>query len=268
MARILISLMVLIAGTLFGQAQSGSVPPATGSVVQSLNQASWSELEEGLSLLRSRTPEGLIVTAYRISPRRFEFSIVTQLENTGSRAREIGEQTGAVLVTNAGFFAINGNNRLYSIGYLRLQDRVLSKGWSDAGGTITFLPDGPVLKPTHEGIPQNQHDVLQSRPMIVEPGANWAMGSNSGARKLRTVLCTLANGDVILTTISRVGLTLFEAGWLFRSVSEGGFFGCDAAIALDGGGSTQLWHSGYPQYSFLGISPVHNFLVVRQREAP
>ena len=226
------------------------------------------ELEEGLSLLRVLTPQGLVVTAYRISPDRFEFSVVTQSENTGSRVKDIGEQSGAVLATNAGFFAINGNSRLYSIGYLRLRGKVLSKGWSDAGGTVSFHPEGLSLKPTHEGIPQGEHDVLQSKPMIIEPGGKWAMGSNIGAAKLRTLLCTMENGDVVLTTISRFGLTLFEAGWLLRSPEEGGFFGCDAAVALDGGRSTQLWHSGNPQYSFAGITPVHNFLIVRQREAP
>jgi len=244
------------------------VPRATEPVVKSLKQAGWAELEEGLFLLRTLTPGGVVVTAYRVSPENFEFSIITQSEKTGSRAKDIGEQAGAVLVTNAGFFAINGNSRLYSIGYLRLDGRVLSKGWESAGGTVTFLPDGLSLKPTHEGIPQNDFNVLQSRPMIIEPGANWAMGSNFGAPKLRTLLCTLESGEVILATISRVGLTLFEAGWLLRSVEDGGFFGCDAAIALDGGRSTQLWHSGNPQYSFAGITSVHNFLVVRQRETP
>jgi len=266
--RLFFSIVLFLAGAVVANAQTGATPPAAKPALNSLKQASWMELEEGLSLLRILTPQGVVVTAYRVSPKRFEFSVVTQSRKTGSRVKEIGEATGAVIATNAGFFAVNGNNRLYSIGYLRLGGEVLSKGWVSAGGTVTLMPNGLSLKPTHEGIPQNEFDVLQSRPMIIEPGGIWSMGSNSGAPKLRTLLCTLKNGDVILVTISRFGLTLFEAGWLLRSPSDGGYFGCDAAIALDGGRSTQLWHSGNPQYSFSGITPVHNFLIIRQREIP
>lgn len=92
------------------------------------------------------------------------------------------------------------------------------------------------------------------------------MGSNSGLAKPRTILCTLDDGDVILLTVTRFGLTLYEAGWLMRSKEEGGFFGCDAALAFDGGRSTQVWYSGDEKYSSSGISPVHNFFVVRQKE--
>lgn len=268
MTRLSFSIVVFLASVTLALAQADKTPSAAKTALNSLKQANWMELEEGLSFLRTLTPQGVVITAYQISPKRFEFSVVTQSKKTGSRAKDIGEATGAVIATNAGFFAVNGNSRLYSIGYLRLGGEVLSKGWSSAGGTVTFTPDGLSLRPTHEGIPQNEFDVLQSRPMIIEPGGIWSMGSNSGAPKLRTLLCTLKSGDVILVTISRFGLTLFEAGWLLRSQSDGGYFGCDAAVALDGGRSTQLWHSGNPQYSFPGITPVHNFLIIRQRETP
>lgn len=261
---VLIACLVLSSMPAF--AQSSQPPTATASVVSGLKQAQWRELEDGLEVIRTITPAGLVLTAYRISPKQFEFSFVTQINDTGSRAKTIGEREGAVLVSNAGFFAVNSSGKLYSIGYLRLNGTVLSKGWNEAGGTITLAENEILLQPTHAGIPQNKYDVLQSRPMLIEPGAQWAMGSNSGTPKLRTLLCTLSDGTVVLATVTRVGLTLFEAGWIFRKPSEGGFFGCDSAIALDGGRSTQIWHSGEPGYSFVGITPVHNFIVVRQRE--
>ncbi len=249
-----------------GFAQSSNTPPEVKPVLSALAQARWQNLEEGLDVMKVITPDGLVLAAYKISPDNFSFSVAVQSEDQGARAREIGEREGAVLVTNAGFFAVNGSGGLYPIGYLRVDDEVLSKGWADAGGTITFGDRSISLLPTEDGIPQHEFDVLQSRPMLIEPGGNWAMGSNAGPVKFRTLLCTLSDGEVILATITRVGLTLFEAGWLLRETDQGGFFGCDAAIALDGGRSTQVWHSGEPQYSFDGFTPVYSFLVVRQRE--
>lgn len=266
LVRIFLCFVILGFGIGQGSAQSNDTPSKVVPVLNALKQARWETLQAGLDVLKVITPEGLVVTSYRISPRQFSFSVALQSGSSGSRVREIGEREGAVIVTNAGFFAVNTGGQFYSIGYLRLNDKVLSKGWPKAGGTITFEDGALTLKPSHSGIPQNEFDVLQSRPMIIEPNGQWAMGSNSGAVKFRTLLCTLESGEVLLTTITRLGLTLFEAGWLLRSQAENGFFGCDAAIALDGGRSTQVWHSGEPQYSFSGFTPVHNFLVIRQRE--
>lgn len=247
-------------------AQVVETPEKTKEVVGSLSQASWQSLEDGMDVLRSVTQAGMVITAYRISPERFTFDVELQDKPDGSRARAIGEQGGAVLAINGGFFAQREDGALYSIGYLRLGDQVLSKGWPNSGGLIVFENEGPKLLPSQAGIPTSGPDVLQTRPMLLEPGGKWAMGSNSGDAKLRTLFCRKANGDVILVVISRVGLSLFEAGWMLRSRDEGGFFGCDAAVALDGGRSTQVWYSGDPAYSFPGFTSVHNFLLVRQRD--
>ena len=108
--------------------------------------------------------------------------------------------------------------------------------------------------------------MLQTRPMILEPGGHWAMGSNLGETKLRTLLCRKANADIIFVLVTRVGLSLYEAGWMLRAPKNGGFFDCDSAVALDGGRSTQVWYSGDPAYSFSGFTAVNNFLVIRQKE--
>ncbi len=251
---------------LSAHAEFGKAPEVTRDVVRSLSQASWQSLEGGLEVLRSVTQSGMVVTAYRISSQRFTFEVNLQRQPDGSRARQIGERSGAVLTTNGGFFAQRDNGSLYPIGYLRLGGEVLSKGWPSSGGLIVFEDDGPKLLPSHEGIPKAGPDVLQTRPMLLEPGGQWAMGSNLGETKLRTLFCRKAGGDIILVLVTRVGLSLFEAGWMLRKPEEGGFFDCDSAVALDGGRSTQVWYSGDPTYSFAGFTPVHNFLVIRQRD--
>lgn len=267
LVRIFLVLAVLSFGAAPHTVHANETPPQAVPVINALKQGRWENLEDGLDVLKVITTDGLVVTSYRISPDQFDFSVALQSGDNGSRAREIGEREGAVIVTNAGFFAVTESGRLYPIGYLRIGDRVHSKGWPDAGGTVSFKDSGLTLRPSGAGIPQDKFDVLQSRPMLIEPGGAWAMGSNAGPVKFRTLLCTLFNGDVILATVTRLGLTLFEAGWMLRAIEDQGYFGCDAAIALDGGRSTQVWHSGETQYSYPGFTPVHNFLVVRQREA-
>lgn len=244
-----------------------TIPRTSKIVVSALDSAQWSPLEEGIDVIRAITETGIVMTAYKVSSEEFEFSIVPQLSENGSRAREIGEQEGAVLVSNAGFFAQNLKGNLYPIGYLRLDGDLHSKGWHDEGGILSWGKDGSLqLTPTHIGIPRSDRDALQSRPMFIEPGGRWAMGSNLGEAKNRTVLCKLPDGDVILAVVTRVGLSLFEAGWIMRDRKDGGFFGCSAALALDGGRSTQVWYSGSDTYSFSGAVPVHNFLVISARD--
>ena len=247
-------------------AQTPNLPDEARKVVVSLNASQWQELENGLQVIRAITEDGVVMTSFKISQENFAFSIETQKSDSGSRAKEIGEQEGAVALANAGFFAITSSSALYSIGYLRLNGQVLSKGWPSAGGIVSFKPEGIELTPTHQGIPTGTFDAIQSKPMLIEPGGVWAMGSNAGSAKPRTILCQLEGGDLILSTITRSGLTLYEAGWVMRDTSVGGFFGCDVALAFDGGRSTQIWYSGDEKYSSSGISPVHNFFVVRQKE--
>ncbi|MEM9330519.1 MAG: phosphodiester glycosidase family protein [Pseudomonadota bacterium] len=247
-------------------AQLADVPDRTKETVGALRQGNWQELEYGLNVMRVITQSGLVITAYRISPRQFSFEVVLQKQQKGSRAQVIGEQEGAVLAINGGFFAQTENGALYSIGYLRQDGNVLSKGWKDSGGLIHFTEGGPELLPTHGGIPQTAFDVLQTRPMIIEPGSKWAMGSNLGELKHRTLLCKLKNGEMVFVLITRSGMSLYEAGWILRPEKEGGFFGCDSAVALDGGRSTQVWYSGRPEYSYAGLAPVQNFIIVRQIE--
>lgn len=242
-----------------------NTPEASVSVVRALNASLWQELEDGLQVIRAITEDGVEIKAFKISPDNHSFSIELQNGATGSRVKDVAERTGAVVAVNAGFFASNESS-LYSVGYLRINGAVVSKGWNADGGVISFKPDRIELTPTHNGIPSGDFDVIQSKPMLIEPGGKWAMGSNSGLAKPRTIICTLEDGNVILLTVTRFGLTLFESGWIMRSSEDGGFFGCDAALAFDGGRSTQIWYSGDEKYSSSGISAVHNFFVVRQKE--
>ncbi|MCB1429282.1 MAG: phosphodiester glycosidase family protein, partial [Nitratireductor sp.] len=98
------------------------------------------------------------------------------------------------------------------------------------------------------------------------PGGKWAMNTNQQKLRPRTIVCTFGNDSFLLAVISGSGMSLYEAGWLMRDAGVGGYFGCDAALAMDGGGSTQLWVSSDTSLGIVGETPVNNALVVKRRK--
>lgn len=226
----------------------------------------WREIEPGLSVMLAMADTGLTMTAFRISPDRFRLDVAVQKEATGERVEVVGPREGAVIAVNGGFFAERvADGHLSSVGLLRTHGRDFSPAWPDAGGFLMLSSEPVAIRPSVNGAPENVDDVLQSRPLLIEPGGVWAMNTNQGHVRRRTIVCLQKQGDIVLFTISRRGLSLYEAGWLMRGPDVGGYFDCDTALALDGGGSTQLWVAGHPDWSFSGETPVHNVLLVRRR---
>lgn len=241
------------------------IPLKTQEIVESLNDAEWQKISDGLRSIRVITPSGIMLSAFGISPEHFDFEIVLQDQKKGNWANELTKPEGALIVTNGGFFAERPNGELYSVGYLKLDGQVRSRAWKNTGGFISFLSDGLKFSPAAAGIPNGDGDVLQSKPMMIEPGGKWAMRSNLGQVKHRSILCRMDDGEILLTTITRGGLSVYEAGWVMRDIGDGGYFGCDSALALDGGRSTQIWFADKPEYSFPGLARVHSFLMVKPK---
>ena len=154
LARWVICLIVLFGLTTHVSASSvDNAPSGILPVINALEQSRWEQLQDGLAVKRALVPGGLIVTAYKIDPRHFSFSVSVNASDKGSTAKSIGEREGAVLSTNAGFFAISSSGDLYPVGYLRIDGSVLAKSWSDAGGTISFVDGGVRLLPTSLNAP-------------------------------------------------------------------------------------------------------------------
>jgi len=266
-ALIVVTMIAAISFSLptYSQSESGTIPDKTTEVVNTLKEAKWEQIDEGLRSIRVTTPQGLILNAFGISPAHFSFEVGVQDAKSGDWAKDVVAREGALIAANAGFFAEKENGELYSVGYLKLDGDVHSKAWKNSGGFIYFNAQGLKLMPANGRVPNSEADILQTKPMIIEPGGVWAMRSNRGEIKHRSILCQLESGEVILTTITRGGLSIYEAGWVMRKVADGGFFGCDSALALDGGRSTQLWFSDRPEISYPGLTPVHNFLLVKRK---
>lgn len=240
------------------------VPERTRVIVTALKGSKWQEIQGGMGVLRAITPGGLVMTAFRISSEKFQLEIVASREKRGERATDIAGAMDIILAVNAGFFSEDTETgQLAPVGLMKLANKVSGVRWEKSGGYLVLEKGSVSLLPSTTGKPKVEGDVLQSKPMLIEPGGKWAMNTNQGRLERRTILCLQDDGNVVLSVITRSGASLYEAGWVMRNAREGGFFGCDSALALDGGGSTQIWVRDHPQFSFSGITPVHNFLVLK-----
>ena len=263
---VVLAIMLSPAGTVHAQ-ETDEAPQRTSVVREALESAAWEETEEGYFLIQARSESGQSIIAFRIPPDHFTFAITVQSEPKGERVEDFGDRTGALVAINGGFFGEEQKSgNLFPVGLLRVGGRNFSQAWDRAGGIAT-IEDGRVkLSASSAGVPERAENVLQSKPMLIEPGGKWAMNTNQGHLRPRSLLCVLANGEVVVVVVRGAGMSLYEVGWLMRAPETGGYFGCDAALALDGGGSTQLWVAGHDDLSFRGETPVHNALILRRRE--
>jgi exopolysaccharide biosynthesis protein len=241
-------------------------PPRAAEVISTLKFAQWEQLDDGLMLHQAYTALGTRLTALKMSADKFRFSIEQQSSPTGERASSVLERTSGHIAINGGFFGQKNDGSLYPVGQL-IDDGVShSTPWSNVGGYLAIGKEGnPDIIPSSNGLPAGIGDAVQTKPVLIEAGGLWAMNTNGTELARRSLVCILGDGDILLVVVSGGGLTLYEAGWILRSPKWGGFYDCDRAIAMDGGGSTQLQVRDNSQLDVTGLTPVQNLLVVHKR---
>ena len=166
-----------------------------------------------------------------------------------------------LLVANAGFFdrdKISG--RLLPAGQLRVAGRdalTPPLGWVRGALTISHAGDLAIqYQPTGQ-IPKfddlsGAHHLLQVGPVLVEPGTphpRFGMKRSKNLLAPRIALCLRANhfAFVIVEWERRPrergefvgGMDLYDLAWVLAAPVSSGGLACQAAIALDGGWSTQ-----------------------------
>lgn len=246
-----------------GIAKQVPAPPRAMQVVDHLRTVTFENLSPGIYSLRTLTPNAIEIVAFRVEAGSSKFELIQQVDHQGERVEQFGDRSGALIAFNGGFFSINNKGMKHSVGFLSIDGKQQSPAWRKSGGYLVFNNENVAILPTLGTVTPKGDAVLQSKPMLIEPGGNWAMNTNRGIPRKRTLVCQQKSGDIIVLAITGGGLSLFEAGWLMRGEDVGGLFDCDSALALDGGGSTQIWVKGRPDLSFSGETPVQNAVVIR-----
>ena len=254
-----------VCGVVVSAAQNHSAPPRTLLVTNHLKTQKYTEIVRGISVIKTRAPGGVELIALRVEQNNFKFGLVKQRNDWGNWVEDTGKQENALVAFNGGFFSINKEIHRIPVGLLKIDNVKYSSAWKKSGGYLVFKESGLAILPTAGNSVPRDPIVLQSKPTLIEPGGKWAMNTNRAIAKKRTLVCIDENGDTIVLAIVGGGLSLYEAGWLMRGQDIGGFFNCDSALAMDGGGSTQIWVKDRPDLSYTGETPVHNAIIIRQR---
>jgi exopolysaccharide biosynthesis protein len=241
------------------------IPPRTLLVANHLRTLPYEKVAPGIAAIKTVASNGIELIALRIKPAVHKFELIKQSNPQGNWVEEMGTGHDAQIAFNGGFFKINKKGHKVSVGLLAINEMRYSTAWKKSGGYLIFR-DGNVsiLETAGNPVPVGEK-ILQSKPVLIAPGGNWVMNTNRAIPKKRTLVCIDEAGDFVVLAIVGGGLSLFEAGWLMRNKNVGGFFGCDSAIAMDGGGSTQIWVKDRPDLSFGGETPVHNAVIIQQQ---
>lgn len=250
------------------RAQEEGIPERSRSMVAALQNAQSSKVRPGFSVVSAHDVAGNnTVTAWKIDPARFDFQLVEADDKKGRHASWFLGHAQGVLAVNAGYFARRQDGSIYPVGFLKIDGTSRSVPWdAGTGGLLSFSSgkmsiDVPLpAKAARDAI----ENAVQSKPVMIEPGGVWAMRSNRKILKNRTAVCLLPDGHVLIIAVSGWGLSLYELAVLMKKPDEDGFFGCEAAIALDGGSSTQAAYALDPNLNVVSPAPVQNALVVRE----
>lgn len=226
-----------------------------------VSQGVWEAAASKIERLRVQQPSLIELVAYRFATGGLQAQIVPATEAKGSTASDILASTGAVLVINGGYFDRAGDGTLTPTGLL------LSAGQTIAPLTVCRACSG-VLS-SEQGVlaigwakgyvaGPDAESAVQVGPVLVEPVGQMGINKPGGPTAERSAIC-LAKGQTILVAVTS-RITLHELATILQAAPPGGF-GCDAAINLDGGPSTQIATTVSGQLETFGnISPVQNFV--------
>ncbi len=224
--------------------------------------AKWQPLAKGVDKLTVKEPQVADMHVYRLAQQAVEMRVLEQLQPTGSSADQVGAAAKAALVINGGFWWIKDDSSLAPNGLLIVngQKRAPAKKCSVCSGVLFADKKGAHLDwakaaASAKGI----GSALQAGPLIVNPGSKVGMRKPGGPEAARSAICL--SGDQIYVFAIFNPLTLQETGQLLQApVAEGGF-GCERAINLDGGTSTQVFVNVLGHKQMIGFPrPVQNFV--------
>ncbi|MGI9400244.1 MAG: phosphodiester glycosidase family protein [Rhizobiaceae bacterium] len=266
--QIFILTLLIFFGSVVGAAAQNAIqmaPERSRMVVEALQNSEWKPLKSGMDGMEVQAGS-VSLMALRIDPSKFAFSLMVQSGPDGERVENFGERSNAVVAINGGFFGEKEPGKdLFSVGYLKIGKLRHSKAWSKSGGYLVIRDGNLAIVPTMAGVPKNAEAILQSKPLLIEPGGIWAMNTNQSNMRRRSIVCLQKDNTAILVVVTGLGMSLFEAGWLMREGTVGGYFDCDSALALDGGGSTQIWMRNEKLSGVRGENAVHNALLINNR---
>jgi uncharacterized protein YigE (DUF2233 family) len=196
---------------------------------------------------------------------RVRLEVISTTSTDGETIPAFKERAGAVFAINGGFFDFGPKKEIRPVGLLIEKGRIkkpLSRALSGTllinGRQVEIMPTASVI--TTMGYTSG----LQSRPMLVEPGNKHGMRGTDRVRVPRSAICLPDQRHITFIYAGKNGMSLYELATLLQAPTNTGGFGCDVALNLDGGPSTQVAAEvdGEP-FERLGQNVVNAIVVLR-----
>jgi len=223
-------------------------------------------VEPGLSVgVVAYPPFGIRIHVFDFARDRFVLRVAEQRAETGNRAPEFLAGKDDVFVINGGYFERTRRGKLSSSGLLIVDGQIVAREHERAGsGVVTSGRDGIGI--TYRKNFTDRSGVshaLQAGPILVDPGGIKGI-YKVDKRYNRSALCL--RGSSFTAFVVEGGISLFQLADLLSLPEAEGGFGCDIAINLDGGPSTQAaLRAGSAQAEIPGEWTVHNALIVSRK---
>jgi len=241
--------------------------PDLGGLLAATKKMTMMEVEPGLSVgTADYPPFGIRIHVFDFSNDRFDVRVGEQTRATGSDVAEFFAGRDDVFVVNGGYFERSSGGKLSSSGLLLVDGQITSREHQRAGsGVIYSDTDGVrIIYRKDFSAGSSVRYALQAGPILVDPGGVKGIYKNVGGRHNRSAIC-LRNGAFTAFVVEG-GISLFQLADLLSLPSSDGGFGCEVAINLDGGPSTQAaLRAGSTNRQIVGGSTVHNALIVARR---
>ncbi len=272
--RVLLAALALSAatGTAFADgplapAQAAAHPdylnePDMGLLYEASRAAKAIDLLPGASYRLIELPAyGVKVHAWTFDARRFRLRIVDEKDAHGTR---IGDQLAPadVFAINGGFFERDKQKVLAASGLLIVDGKEVAPEHPRAGSGIVYSDGRSVFIGYRKDLADHHamRSAVQVGPILVDPGGKVGVADKQHDRQNRSAICV--RDGAFLAVAVQGGLSLFQLASLLAMAPPDGL-GCDTALNLDGGPSTQaLFRSGSRRIAVLGGWPVANALLV------
>lgn len=258
-----------------GDKLTGATPdydsePNLAELLEAIKHISLTEPLPGLVVGAADYPAfGLRVHVFDFEQARYTLRVVEQKAATGNRVADFLSSEDDVFVINGGFFERAFDGTLSPSGYLIADSVATSQEHDRAGSGIIYSDeDGVAITYRKElGDRSRIGNAVQVGPILVDPGGIKGIYKNAFDRYNRSAVCL--RGRSFTAIVVEGGISLFQfADLLSLPASEGGI-GCNVAINLDGGPSTQaLLLTGKVRREIAGGTAVQNALVVSRKPAP
>jgi pimeloyl-ACP methyl ester carboxylesterase/uncharacterized protein YigE (DUF2233 family) len=239
------------------------------AILAALRNAPVSQPTQDLPLERVAVKSfDLDVYIWTVDPRRFEIAVVEQQSPFGNTAKEFLFAHSGLVALQGGFFDMDDHKRLTPSGALVIDGIVRNSTFNRQSGAFVRINGKYDILWAKDVVSLSKYAiVLQSGPVLVEASGLSGIKSNDFDRLNRSAIC-VRDGLVVLVSLHSKtgrGLSLFEFAELLATARTDGGLGCERALNLDGGPSTQLAFKDRAQVKFVpGLWNAQNALVVRR----